>query len=107
MTWYLASAPLIPLSSLGSGAGGGVPEEGPSPVSKTWPDSGLLSPNLVQLTEVCSVPAPPSPSQFTTQLPFSHTFCPNAPPPPKEAEIMDAFPVEDLEVSEFKCHEGV
>lgn len=104
MTRYLASAPLIPLSSSGYGAGGGAPEDGPSPIAKTWPDSGLLSPNLVRLTEVCSIALPPS--QFTTQLPFSHTFCPNA-SPLKGAEIMAAFPVEDLEMSESKCHEGI
>lgn len=108
MTWYLASAPLIPLSSLGYGAGGGAPEDGPStPISKTWPDSGLLNPSLGQLTEVCpGLPRTPTQCQFTTQLPFSHTFCPNA-SPLKGAEIMEAFPMEDLEVSEFKCHEGI
>lgn len=29
------------------------------------------------------------------------------PPPQREAEVTEAFPMEDLEVSELKCHEGI
>lgn len=106
MTWSLASAPLIPLS-FGYGAGGGGPKEGPSPTPKTWPGSGLLSPSLVQLTEVCSAPLPPPQANSQHNFhSFSLTSGPNA-PPLKGAEIMDTFPMEDLEVSEFKCHEGI
>lgn len=64
MTWHLASAPLIPLSSLGYEAGRGAPEDGPSPISKAWPDSGLLS-----LTEVCPA-VPPHPPSANSQHNF-------------------------------------
>lgn len=80
MTWYLASAPLIPLSSLGYGAGGGAPEEGPSPISKAWPGSGLLSPSLVPLTEVSRSPPPPPPmpiSSTASILPHFLSKCPS------------------------------